>query len=723
VIERYTQDSADGQRLRPGLPSPAGRLRVILGPLLLALVLVAGTILVYQPAWHAGFIWDDDDYVTNNSLLSAPDGLKRIWFSLESPSQYFPLVYTTFRLEHALWGMNPAGYHWTNILLHAGNALLVWWLLRRLKVPGAWLGAALFAWHPVQVESVAWITELKNVLSLFFFLLTLLAWNRFIQDCSKPARRFYWLALVFHLLGLCSKTTVCTLPVVLLLVLWLEGKPIGWPRLAQIVPFLALSVGMGLLTIWWERYHQGTQGGPFSISLLERILVASHAVWFYAGKLAWPAGLTFSYPRWSFNPGAPLAYGWLAACAGLCAVIFLSRRWVGRSVATAALFFVVTLSPLLGFIMLYTFRYSFVADHYQYIASIGPLALAAAGIATGFRFFGRQAGLLKFALCAALLVLLATLSWRQCRMYSDAETLWRTNLARNPASWLAHNNLGLILFQKGQVDRAMAHYQSALAANPEDMEAHNNLGNALLQQGRVEEALTHYEQALRLAPNCADPHYNLGRALFQQGNTDAAIAQYRKALGLNPRHAEANYNLGNALLQAGQVEEAIACYTRALEARPDFGKAHSNLGNVLLQQGRVDEAIAHYQRALAIDPDDAGTHYNLGNVLLQRGQSHEAIAHYQRALAGKPRDAAIHFNLGTAFLLGGQFDQAVSHYQAGLATRPDDAAAHHNLGQALLRLGRKDEALAQFKAALELKPDHEAALQQLRLLDGPASER
>ena len=227
---------------------------------LLGLLLVAATLLAYQPAWQAGFIWDDDEYVTNNPLLTAPDGLKRIWFSLDSPSQYFPLTYTVFRIERSLWGLNPAGYHWVNILLHAANALLVWRLLRRLSVPGAWLAAAIFALHPVQVESVAWVTELKNVLSLFFFLLALLAWVEFVEDRPKPLWRFYRLALMFCALALFSKTTACTLPAALLLILWLKGKPITRSRLAQIVPFLVLGVGMGLVTVWWERFHQEVRG-------------------------------------------------------------------------------------------------------------------------------------------------------------------------------------------------------------------------------------------------------------------------------------------------------------------------------------------------------------------------------------------------------------------------------------------------------------------------------
>ena len=233
---------------------------------LLGLLIVVLTLVAFGPVWHAGFIWDDDVYVTENPLLTAPDGLRRIWFSLDSPSQYFPLTYTTFYLERSLWGLNPAGYHLVNFLLHAANALLVWRVLARLRVPGAWLAAAIFALHPVQVESVAWITERKNVLMGFFFLLTLWAWIKFIDGQSKRPWRFYVLALVFYALALLAKTTACTLPAALLLILWLKKMPINWRRLAQVAPFVAMGIGMGLVTVWWERYHQGTQGESVRIS-------------------------------------------------------------------------------------------------------------------------------------------------------------------------------------------------------------------------------------------------------------------------------------------------------------------------------------------------------------------------------------------------------------------------------------------------------------------------
>ncbi len=332
-----------------------------------AVVLAAVTILVYRPAWNGGFLWDDDAYIVNNELLAAPNGWQRIWFSLDSPSQYFPLTYSTFRIEYALWGLNPTGYHWINLLLHVANALLVWAVLARLKVPGAWLAAAIFALHPVQVESVAWITERKNVLMGFFFLLTLLAWVAFVDERTKRPWFFYFLALILYALALSAKTTACTLPAALFLILWLQKKPINRKRIFQIIPFLLMGIAMGLLAMWWERYHQGTSRTVFAfLGPMERVLVASRAIWFYLSKLIWPSNLTFIYPRWDISPAHPLDYVWPLACLALVVAIYFLRRCMGRGVEVAAAFFVATLSPVLGFIMLYTFRYTFVADHYQY---------------------------------------------------------------------------------------------------------------------------------------------------------------------------------------------------------------------------------------------------------------------------------------------------------------------------------------------------------------------
>jgi protein O-mannosyl-transferase len=602
------------------------------------LLLIVITVLAYQQAWHAGYIWDDDVYVTANKLLTAPDGLKRIWFSLDSPSQYFPLVYTTFRFEHALWGLNPTGYHWTNILLHAANAFLLWRLLVILRIPGAWLAAAIFALHPVHVESVAWITERKNVLMGFFSLLSLISWVRFVDAKPKEAGNSYGLALLFYALALFSKTTACTLPAALLLILWLKEKPINLRRILQIVPFIVLGVCLGLVTVWWERYHQGTQGQLFAIGIPERFLVASRALCFYAGKLLWPTDLIFSYPRWSISASNAADYLWLLATIGLGAAIYFLRRRFGRGMEVAALFFVATLSPILGFIMLYTFRYSFVADHYQYLASIGPIALVAAGITTLFHRFGKDRAFLVSVVGGALLLSLGLLTWNQCKMYADSDTLWWTTIARNPRSWMAHNNIAINLVQRGEIDEAIAHYDKALELDPSYGEAHYNLANALIRQKRVDEAIGHYQKAVELNPNNTKAYYNLGSVLVQAGRTEEGIALYHKALELNPNNAAALNNLGAALLRLGRMEEAMAHYSKALQLDPNNAEANYNLAGALVQKGRLEEALKYYYNAVRLNPNNAATHDRLSKVLRQLGRFEEADAQARQALeANSPR--------------------------------------------------------------------------------------
>ena len=528
-----------------------------------AATLAALTVSAYWPAWHGGFIWDDDRYVTHNYLLIAPDGLRRIWFSLDAPSQYFPLAYTVLRIERSLSDLNPVGYHWVNILLHLGNALLVWCILARLKVPGAWLAAAIFALHPVQVESVAWISELKNVLMGFFFLLTLLTWIEYVDATHKHRRILYVAALVFYLLAFSAKATACTLPAALLLVLWMKQKPIGRRALLEIIPFVVLALGVGLVAVWWEKYHQGTRM-LVSLGSVDRLLIASRAVWFYLGKIFWPARLTFIYPQWRIDPTNPIAYSWAIAVAVAVVLIFYGRRFFGRSVEVAALFFVMTLGPLLGFVMLYTFRYTFVADHYQYLASIGPIALASAGLVAlsrSSKTLQRLVGGTSFA----ILIGLGLLTWRQSATYRDAETLWRTTIATNPDCWMAYNNLGVIQFEKGNVEDAIEKYQQSLGLHPDYPEAHYNLGSALLQNGYADEAIQQCEEALKIQPNEPDAHVVLGNAFMAKQDVDRAIAHYEQALHVRPDDSNAHYNLGTALKQKGDAERAAQEYEKALE--------------------------------------------------------------------------------------------------------------------------------------------------------------
>jgi tetratricopeptide (TPR) repeat protein len=671
---------------------------------LLALALVLATVMAYHPVWRAGFIWDDDAYVTRNPLLTAADGLRRIWFSLDSPSQYFPLTYTTFYLEHLLWGFNPAGYHAVNLLFHAANALLVWRLLARLRLPGAWLAAALFALHPVQVESVAWITELKNVLMGFFFLLSLLAWTRFIDDTAKRPWRFYALALVFYALALAAKTTACSLPAALLLVLWLKKMPIGRRRLAQVAPFMALGIGMGLVTVWWERYHQGTQGAVFSIGPVERVLIASRALWFYAGKLLWPVNLTFSYPRWTISASDPFAYGWLLATVALGVVIWRARRWLGRSAEVAVVFFAATLSPVLGFFMLWTFYFTFVADHYQYLACLGPLALAAAGTERGFGWVARRTPLLQPVCCAVLLTFLGALTCVQCRQYANAETLWRATLATNPRCWMAHNNLGAILFDQGKMEEAAEHVKMALDAFPDYAEARKNLGMLLYRNGQVPEAIAQFRKALELRPNHADAHNILGIALGQEEEAAEAITQFRMALDLRSDQAECHNNLGLALSQRGELMEAIEQFREALKIQPDYAQANNNLTIALNRQGEAMEAIAQSRKVLEVQPDNGQARQDLGRALLRKGDYEGAMACLERTTALPPDRVEKWHALGQAFFKAGNLLEAIACFRQTLSLNPRFVEAWAELGMAFFNNGQTQEAEASWQRALDINP-------------------
>jgi tetratricopeptide (TPR) repeat protein len=414
---------------------------------------------------------------------------------------------------------------------------LLWRLLVRLEIPGAWLAAGIFALHPVQVESVAWITERKNVLMGFFFLLTMLEWLRFVEPKTAHPWRNYILALVFYALSLSAKTTACTLPVALLLVLWLKKMPLNRLRLCQVAPFLLMGVGMGLVTVWWERFHQGTQGKLFEMGWMDRLLLANRALWFYMGKLLWPANLTFSYPHWTIS-GADAV--WVLATALLAAAIYATRRWVGRSVEVGALYYALTLSPMLGFVMLYTFQYSFVADHYQYMAVIGPFALLAALI-------DRQRQMIRLALSGIMLVTMGVLTWRQCEMYSNLEVLWETTAERNPSSWLARNELGTLFLNQGDAAEALDQFQKALGINHHLTGTHYNIGLILAQKGDLEGAAAEYDNSISLDPNNARAHVNLGIILLQKGDLDGAIAQFRTAVDLEPRAKTWRDNLNLAL--------------------------------------------------------------------------------------------------------------------------------------------------------------------------------
>jgi len=632
-------------------PNPDSKVRPGIWKILL---LLAVTLLSYSSAMKGGYIWDDDMYVTENKTLTTASGLARIWTEPSASPQYYPLVLTTFWLERHIWGLNPFGYHLTNVLLHACVAMLLYLLLLNLEVPGAWLAALVFAVHPVNVETAAWISERKNLLSSFFYMLSAIMLLRFLRigrwsadpnavdprsffpreegsssghhetrkkqstkgvrgACSSKAvhgpretqgeestascfhflrvfassrekvtlkstasaagpdgnrRLYYCVGLALFVCALLSKTVTCTLPAALLIVLWWKRGRITKNEVVSLAPLFAVGTGMGLMTAWLERTHVGASGADWGLSFAERFLVAGRALCFYAGKLLWPSHLSFNYERWAVNGGVWWQYLYPLAVAAVLLALWMARSRIGRGPIAATLFFAASLFPALGFFDAFPFRYSYVADHFQYIASIGPITLLVAGACWYVSKHYRQR--LRLFTGAALLVvaILAVLTWRQGNIYADTWTLWNETLKSNPDSVLAHNNLGSLISK----------------------------------QGKHQEAIAHFSESLRIRPDMEMTHYNMGVELATLGQVDEAIEHYEEALKLRPDFDRALNNLGSLLAQKGRIEDAVHYWTRAVEIKPDYIGARCNLLIGYTQLGDFLAARREYGRIKALDP-------------------------------------------------------------------------------------------------------------------------
>ncbi|HTQ38904.1 MAG TPA: tetratricopeptide repeat protein [Pirellulales bacterium] len=612
--------------------------------------------LVYSPALRGSYVWDDDANVVSPGLQSW-SGLWRIWTQWGAVQTYYPLLHSAFWIEHKLWGDNTLGYHLANVLFHSISVYLVYLILRRLQIPGALLAAAIFAVHPVMVESVAWITEQKNTLSGMLYFGSMLAYLHF--DASRR-KSTYALALALFVLSLLSKTITVSLPAALLVILWWQRGKLAWRReVVPLLPWFACSLLWGAFTAWYERVYVGAQGTEFTLNLAQKCLLSCRAVWFYAGKMFWPTKLTFIYPRWEIDPGQAWQYlyvvGLLLVLAGAWLV---HRRW--RSPLAALLFFVGTLFPLLGFFGTYIFLYTFVCDHFQYLASLGIIVPVSAGIALAVRRLPPTAQHVGQALCLVLLGAMAWLSWQQSHMYASAITLYQTTLERNPNCWMAHNNLAAELDQIGRSQEAVEHCQTALLLKPNYAEAHNNLGDALLNLKRPQEAIEHFHQALLLRPNFPSAETNLGNALMDAGQVSDAIQHYQQALHLDPAYALAEYNLGNTYLHLDQPQKAIEHYRQALRLNLDNAEVRYNLGIALGQSGRSAEAIDEFSHALQLNPSFAQAHNNLGATLADLGRTDEAIEHYQEALRLEPGNQGAYKNLTNAYIKANRSDDALA---------------------------------------------------------------
>ncbi len=681
--------SRSGPTSRPMSP----RLPRCTRDLLLGFLLVCTVVVAYFPAIDGGLLWDDAAHVTKPELRSLL-GLARIWFDLGATQQYYPVLHSAFWVEHRLWGDAVAGYHLTNLALHLLCACLFVAALRRLAVPGAWLAAFLFALHPVHVESVAWISEQKNTLSLAFYLAAALAYFRF--DETRSARA-YLVALAFFVFALLTKTVTATLPAALLVVFWWRRGRIVWRSdVVPLLPWFVLGAAGGLFTAWVERTLIGAQGTAFDLGIGQRCLLAGRVVWFYLGKLVWPANLTFIYPRWTIDSAAVELWLFPLATIGALATLWWLRSRT-RAPLAGVLLFIGGLFPVLGFFNIYPFLFSYVADHFQYLASLGLIALAAGGLV-------RLPGAWR-AVPPVLVAGLATLTWQQNRPYRDAETLYRTTIARNPACWMAYNNLAELLVAQGRIAEVVPAYRRTLELNPTSTLAHYNLAVVLQNSGHLPEAIFEFQEALRLKPDYGNAHLGLGLALQTAGRFDAAIAHEEAALKLAPDVPQIYNDLGAVLVESGRIDAGIFRYRQALRLRPDFADAHNNLGIALLAARRPADAMAEYKRALEIQPDFAEAHNNLANVLRKTGQTDAAVKEYRAAIRLVPASAEYHLNLGTVFRFADRLPEAVAEFETALKLRPDYAEAHYSLALVLRDAGRPDEARRHYLEARRLRPD------------------
>ena len=616
--------------------------------------------MAYLPSINGGFVLDDGLLLTENKIINASDGLHRIWSTTESVD-YWPATNTTFWIEWRLWGMHPAGYHVTNLILHMAESLLIWLILRKLSIPGAFLAALIFAVHPVNVESVAWIAQRKDLTAMLFFLLSILWYLKADMPtasvCMAPSPTvhcplptvhwpiFYWLSLAAFVLAVLGKGSAVILPLLLLGIVWwlrpLETVPISEPtkmglspfirrHLLRTAPFFAIAVVLTLVNVWFQTH--GKEAVIRNAGFAERLLGAGGVVWFYLYKALVPLNLVFIYPQWKIDAGNPLWWAPLLAALAVTAVLWRHRKGWGRPLLFAWGFFCVALAPVLGFQDVGFMKYSLVADRYQHIAIIGVIALASAGFGAWQK--RTQGFARRIAPVAAIAVAgtLTFLTWRQSECYHDNITLYQSTLAINPECWMAHNNLGVNLARAGQLPAAIDHYQQALRLKDNYPEAHNNLGNALVRIGRADEAVEHYRQALRLQGDYPEAHDNLLNALAMTGQPEEAIEYYTQALHLNPDNPKTHFKLGNVFAHAGRQAEAINHYQRALDLEPEYAEAHVNLGNALTRTGRIDEAIDHYQQALRLVPDDNSARVNLISAYVRAGRSSEALAEAEKVL-------------------------------------------------------------------------------------------
>ena len=503
------------------------------------------------------------------------------------------------------------------------------------------------------------------------------------------------------------------MPAVLLVIYWWKRGRIAWRDIPPLLPFFLVGVGMGLYTARLERIHVGAVGEEWSFTPLDRVLIAGRAPWFYASKLVWPYPLIFFYPRWDIDEHAWWQYVFPMASLAAIVALWFSRKWIGRGPLAAALIFVGVLFPALGFLNVYPFRYSFVADHFQYHASLALITLTAAIAATAAAWLRTsQRGAAKFA-AAAVLVLLAALTCRQTYVYENLETLWRDVITRNPKGWFAHTNLALHLATRGRSEEAVELARKSAELAPHEPPTLSNLSAILLdlgnrdgfKPGQLDEIIAILETALKINPRHVPSYSNLGLALTFSDRPEEALSAFNSALEIAPGNPRALYGMGMVAESLGRSDEARRCYEQALARDPDEPRANHNLALILMAQGEIDEAIRHSQVAVRVQPFFGEAHYALGVALTQRGDREGAAQHFAAAVQMRPTDVRALVNLGIAQTNLSDFDNAIYSFKRAIALAPRNVEAEHGLGVAYRMQGNPSEAIRHMTKAFELDPN------------------
>ncbi len=658
----------------------------------------------YFPALQAGFVWDDVIF-SEEPVIHRWSGLWNIWFSpadIRNEGHYWPIVYTSFWLEHKLWGLAPLGYHVVNLLLHWINCVLVWRLLCRCAVPGAWAVAAVFAVHPLHVESVAWVIERKDLLSAFFYLTGAMMWMRFVET---PAWRRYAAALALFAAALLCKSMAVTLPAALLVWHWWQRDRVTSTDLLRLAPFFA--VGLVIATADYL-FYASREPLALGYSFVERVLIAFRALWFYVGKLLWPADLAVIYPLWDIRAGDPLAWAYALAAAAVPALLWLGRHRSGRGPMAAALFYALTLSPVLGFVDYGYMQFAFVADRFQYLAGIAVMAVVIGGAAWYAIRLPAVPRMAANGLLAVALALLGMLTWKQAAIYRDEVTFFSHIVSHNPEARDAYLNLGGALFESNRFEEGLAASRRAAEVNPDSADALSNVGRALLKLEKLDEAEHVLRRALEIDPRSGTAGQNLAEVLRKKKHYRAAVESYRKVLRNEPRNELAYGGMGMALFEMKRYEEAAAALAKALSLKPDIPAAPAMrlfMGRAFQALERFGQAEEQFRLVMEAKPRDPQPLVELANLRAEQKRPQEAARHLARARELSSGSPALLHAVAEALRRQRRLPDAIASYRAALELDPGFAPAHAGLGIALFDSQRHPEAVEAMAEALRLQPD------------------